>query len=289
MYNAADFFIFLSEKILDLFLFSKGTIFTVLPLAWILLVFLILLINNGFYSKCMKGFKKSAKFFKKNSELDCRNLNRFEKKCISKFPKRFKSAWKNFLLFRNGNNIAEFFNIEVIPALKFELKEKRAYATFDLTALITVVLSIWFYFKMPIEASAKFICIVAPLVVFGILRWLLVVVYGMRQNKIIKKLSVFRDGVSARLILENNNKSEYEEIKKEYNAVSDNTVKKGREPGKLNMLLAKVDELLCCNVSQNTLKQVANMLITVRDKDYTTEEEKIKLNAALGKICAKIA
>ena len=139
------------------------------------------------------------------------------------------------------------------------------------------------------QSITKFICIVTPLVFFGILRWLLVIVYSVRQNRIMKKLSLFRDSVSARLLIENNNKNEYEEIKKEYNAVSDNIVKKGREPSKLNTLLAKVDEMLCCNVSQNTLKQVANMLITVRDKDYTTEEEKVKLNAALGKICAKIA
>ena len=289
MSNAADFFNFLSEKILELLVFSKGTVFVILPLAWIFAIFLVLLLTNGFYSKCITGFRKSAKFLKKNSELNCKNINRFEKKCISKFPKRFKLAWKNFVLFRNGKNISDFFNLEVIPSLKFELKEKRAFATFDLTALITFVINVWFFMAISAQSLTKFVCIVTPLVFFVILRWLLVIVYSVRQKRIMKKLSLFRDSVSARLIFENNNKSEYEEIKKEYNAVSDNALKKGREPAKLNTLLTKVDEMLCCNVSQNTLKQVANMLITVRDKDYTTEEEKIKLNAALGKICAKIA
>ena len=90
MSNAADFFNFLSEKILELLVFSKGTVFVILPLAWIFAIFLVLLLTNGFYSKCITGFRKSAKFLKKNSELNCKNINRFEKKCISKFPKRFK-------------------------------------------------------------------------------------------------------------------------------------------------------------------------------------------------------
>ena len=289
MLSCIDFFNMIFQKLKDIFYFSNGTVVSAAFCAWILLIFVVLLFSNGFYAKAIKGFRAARKFLKRNYEINVNNIVRFEKKCINKFPKRFRLAWKNFTLLRNEKNIVDFFNIEVIPALKFEHKEKKAYATFDLTVLLVLICGGWIYLQLDLSLSSKLLCVFAPIVFFGILRWCLVYLFCARQNRIVRELSDFRDKISCRMIFEKHDDDEFFDISEEYNKLLPQKKLNSREPSKLNALLNKVDEMLCCNVSQNTLKRVANMIISVRDKDYTTDEEKAKLNAALGKICSKIA
>lgn len=277
---------------------TQGTIVAVFSGALALLLFAACLMRSPRYAKFMRGFRKSARFIAKEKSIDKRNVKVFETKCVKKFPKVFRGAWANFTLSRNNAKALDYFT----PQMCGE-KNKTGLFYDIVIAAVTCGNLIWFLPYEHLSMQLKLTCILVPLVVMLALRFALAGVCALRARKLAACFVRFQYNVqnfvrfdkravsamAARplpaAVQQALEKQNIEDFRQEQPICNQSETRQG----KLDTLVNRVDELLEANVSVTTLKHIANMIKNVRDKDYTSDEEKSKLNVALGKIYAKIA
>ena len=84
------------------------------------LVYLIV-VYRGYPSQLLRGFKRTAKYIRKNGKVTVDNLTDFEKVCISKMPSSVKAGWgyyKKAMRGLPGDYITEYDCIQV-PAVSY--------------------------------------------------------------------------------------------------------------------------------------------------------------------------